>query len=325
MALAKRLAQGNETVEEENYIDKGYFRAMIMTQVKSYLASVIRESGINVLEIDERLMELSEALRDRINIALAEYGLEMPEFYVSRVVTPDDDPNFKRMKEQYAEQYLRVRQEQILQREAEAAADRKAVEARTAAQMKIIEAQGAAEALRIQKAAEADAYRMQAQAEAQEMQMKGYTYQQESSRMIGMEAMKNGIGGEGLGSGLGDIASLGVTLGTMGGIMNMTKETMDSVFDQSNDMGKAAWIQLCRWTAGIVHVGRKASPRRFCPNCGSPKPSNQSSSSWNCVCGQTNLIKRLLPKLWTAQTGRQSLGLSMRREKHQRELLSTLW
>ncbi|HIU14499.1 MAG TPA: SPFH domain-containing protein [Candidatus Fimiplasma intestinipullorum] len=294
MALAKRLAQGNETVEEENYIDKGYFRAMIMTQVKSYLASVIRESGINVLEIDERMMELSEALRDRINIALAEYGLEMPEFYVSRVVTPDDDPNFKRMKEQYAEQYLRVRQEQILQREAEAAADRKAVEARTAAQMKIIEAQGAAEALRIQKAAEADAYRMQAQAEAQEMQMKGYTYQQESSRMIGMEAMKNGIGGEGLGSGLGDIASLGVTLGTMGGIMNMTKETMDSVFDQSNDMGKqlGSAIQVDSWDCTC---GTKGITTRFCPNCGSPKPSNQSSSSWNCVCGQTNLISAFCP------------------------------
>ena len=82
-----------------------------MTQVKSFLAATIRENAINVLEIDERLMELSEALRLRINPKLAEYGLEMTEFYVNRVVTPDDDPNFRRMKQQFADQYLNVRDE----------------------------------------------------------------------------------------------------------------------------------------------------------------------------------------------------------------------
>lgn len=174
---------------------KGFFRSMVMTQVKSYLAQTIRENAINILEIDEHLMALSGALRERINAALDEYGLTMPEFYVSRIVTPDDDPNFRRMKEQYAEQYLLVRQENIRKAEAEAAADRKAVEAQTAARMKIIGAQGEAEALKIQKQAEAEAYRMQAEAEAAEMRMKGYTYQQETSRQVGMEAMKNGLGG----------------------------------------------------------------------------------------------------------------------------------
>ena len=155
-----------------------------MTQVKSYLARVIRESGINVLEIDERLMELSTALRDRINEGLKEYGVTMPEFFVSRIVTPDDDPNFRRMKEQYAEQYLLVRQEQIKKSEAEAAQARKAVEAETAARLKIIGAQGEAEALKIQKQAEAEAYRMQAAAEAAEMQMKGYTCLLYTSRCV---------------------------------------------------------------------------------------------------------------------------------------------
>ena len=84
---------------------KGCFRSMVMTQVKSYLAQTIKENAINILEIDEHLMALSGALRERTNAALDEYGLTMPEFYVSRIVTPDDDPNFRRMKEQYAEQY----------------------------------------------------------------------------------------------------------------------------------------------------------------------------------------------------------------------------
>ena len=91
--------------------NRGLFRSMIMAQVKSFLAQTIKENAIDILEIDEHLMALSGALRERINAALDEYGLTMPEFYVSRIVTPDDDPNFRRMKEQYAEQYLLVRQE----------------------------------------------------------------------------------------------------------------------------------------------------------------------------------------------------------------------
>jgi len=79
---------------------KGYFRSMVMTQVKSYLAAAIREKNISVLAIDEYLMELSEALREKINGYLADYGLIMPEFFVARVVTPDEDPNCRKMKEQ---------------------------------------------------------------------------------------------------------------------------------------------------------------------------------------------------------------------------------
>ena len=42
---------------------------------------------------------------------------------------------------------------------------------------------------------------MQAEAEAAEMRMKGYTYQQETARQVGLEAMKNGLVGTGVGAG----------------------------------------------------------------------------------------------------------------------------
>ena len=57
------------------------------------------------------------------------------------------------------------------------------MEAQTQANLKLIEAQGNAEALKLK-----------AEAEAAEMQMKGYTYQQETDRLIGLEAAKNGHG-----------------------------------------------------------------------------------------------------------------------------------
>ena len=273
---------------------KGFFRSMVMTQVKSYLAQTIKENAINILEIDEHLMALSGALRERINAALDEYGLTMPEFYVSRIVTPDDDPNFRRMKEQYAEQYLLVRQEGIRKAEAEAAADRKAVEAQTAARMKIIGAQGEAEALKIQKQAEAEAYRMQAEAEAAEMRMKGYTYQQETSRQVGMEAMKNGLGGGANAAGaLGDLAGLGVSLGAMGSVIGMTKDALNPMTQDAAQMGAAVGAAVAGgWDCPAC--GHKNITTNFCPDCGGKKP--EVKIGWDCAqCGTKNIQSRFCP------------------------------
>ena len=275
---------------------KGLFRSMVMTQVKSYLAAAIRENAINILEIDERLMELSEALRDRINPRLAEYGLEMPEFFVGRVVTPDDDPNFRRMKEQFAEQYLNVRQEQIRKNVAVAEAERKAVEAQTAARMKIIGAQGDAEALKIQKQAEAEAYRMQAVAEAEEMRLKGYTYQQETARQVGLEAMQNGITGNGSGmGGLGDLAGLGVTLGAMGSVVNMTKDALNPVMDTASQMGQAIGGAISGSGWDCPECGAKNITSKFCPECGAKKP--EPKTGWDCPeCGTKNIQSKFCPE-----------------------------
>ena len=273
---------------------KGFFRSMVMTQVKSYLAQTIKENAINILEIDEHLMALSGALRERINAALDEYGLTMPEFYVSRIVTPDDDPNFRRMKEQYAEQYLLVRQEGIRKAEAEAAADRKAVEAQTAARMKIIGAQGEAEALKIQKQAEAEAYRMQAEAEAAEMRMKGYTYQQETSRQVGLEAMKNGLGGGANAAGaLGDLAGLGVSLGAMGSVIGMTKDALSPMTQDAAQMGAAVGAAVAGgWDCPVC--GHKNITTNFCPDCGGKKP--EAKTGWDCAqCGTKNIQSRFCP------------------------------
>ena len=257
---------------------RGFFRAMIMTQVKTYLAQAIKESGCSILEIDEQLSQLSQLLCEKINAAVSEYGIEMPEFFVSSILTPDDNPNFRRLKEQYAEQYLLVREEEIKRREAEAARERMAVEAQTAAQMKIIGAQGEAEALKIKKAAEAESYKMQAAAEAEAMRMKGYTYQQETARMVGTEAMKNGIsGGSG---GVGDIAGLGIALGTMGGIIGMTKEALEPVLDSSSQAGKSVEkIISDKWDCAC---GNKGVTGNFCNNCGAKRPTDDR---WDCSCG----------------------------------------
>lgn len=268
---------------------QGHFRTLIMTHVKSFLAQTIKELQLNILEIDAKLMELSDGLRVRINEALDDYGVVMPEFFVSRVVTPDDDPNFRQMKEQYAKEYLLVREEEVKRKEALAAAERKAVEAETKARMEIIGAQGGAAAMKIKAEAEAESYRMKAAAEAAEMQMKGYTYQQETSRQIGLEAMQNGItgGGSGGAGALGEVAGLGMAFGTMGGIMNMTKEAMNPMMETGSSMGQNLGVpspDLGAWSCGCGAVGMVGA---FCPTCGSKKP--EPVKTWDCSCGQTGI------------------------------------
>ncbi len=289
--LLLKLVGTSESLGQEQLLGegnkKGFFRSMVITQVKSYLAQTIKDNQISILEIDSELMRLSEALKDRINEYLSDYGLSMPDFFVGRIITPDDDPNFKKMKEQYAEQYLLVRQEQIRKSEAEAAAQRKEVEASTAARMRVIDAQGEAEALKIRRQAEAEAYRMQAEAEAMEMRMKGYTYQQETSRQVGLEAMKNGLVGNGgsAAGALGDLAGLGVSLGAMGGVIGMTKEAMQPMMAGAGQMAQTVSDGITgTWECSC---GQKGITGNFCSNCGAGKPVKLRG--WSCSCGQSNI------------------------------------
>ena len=278
------LIQSEVTGEGKSY-GTGMFKALIINKVKANLARIIKEQNLNILEIDAYLDVLSTALMADINATLDEYGLTMPEFYVTTIQTPDDDPNFMRLKQQFADKTLKVREEEVKKAEAEAAQQRKIVEAQTEAQLKAVNAQGDADAIRIKAQAEAEAYKMKAEAEAAEMQMKGYTYRDETARQVGLEAMQNGITGGGNGGGaaggIGDVASLGVTLGAMGGVINMTKDAMAPIMGESQKVGEGfgnvvagnteAPAAPAEGTWNCANCGKTGITSRFCPDCGTPR------------------------------------------------------
>jgi len=272
-------------------VDAGYFRTMVAAKVKGNLARIIKANRFNVLELDEHVDAISLALRDAINPELSEYGLEMPEFYVANIVTPDDDPSFRRMKQQHADLYLRTREEEIKKAEAEAAFERKTVEAQTAARLKVIGAQGEADAARITGQADADIYRMKAEAEAAEMRMKGYTYQQETSRQVGLEAMKNGGAAGGVGGMTGDMLQLGVGLGAMGSVIGMARDAISPVTDQTAETLKQA-AAAAGWDCAC---GKKGILSRFCPECGSRRPEPDAPAGWDCACGQKGILSKFCP------------------------------
>ena len=277
------LIQSDITGDGKSY-GTGMFKALIINKVKANLARIIKEENLNILEIDAYLDVLSSKLMVDINEALDEYGLTMPEFYVTSIVTPDDDPNFVRLKQQFADKTLKVREEEVRKAEAEAAQQRRIVEAQTEAQLKAVNAQGDADAIRIKAQAEAEAYKMKAEAEAAEMQMKGYTYRDETARQVGLEAMQNGITGGGNGGGaaggIGDVASLGVTLGAMGGVINMTKDAMAPIMGESQKVGEGFGNVVAGNTGtpaaegawNCPSCGKAGITSRFCPDCGASRP-----------------------------------------------------
>ena len=318
------LLQSDVTGEGKSY-GTGMFKALIINKVKANLARIIKEENLNILEIDAYLDVLSSKLMVDINETLDEYGLTMPEFYVTSIVTPDNDPNFVRLKQQFADKTLKVREEEVRKAEAEAAQQRKIVEAQTEAQLKAVSAQGEADALRIKAQAEADAYRMQAQAEAQEMQMKGYTYRDETARQVGLEAMQNGITGNGggAGGGIGDVASLGVTLGAMGGVINMTRDAMAPIMGESQKVGEGFGNVVAGSVAGAtapapgsvpvapapvapVSGGAPAAPvapqTAPAPEAAPAPAAPAADAPWNCpTCGKAGITSRFCPDCGTAR------------------------
>lgn len=263
----------------------GYFHSLIVSRVKMCLTQEIKAASINLFELDAHLEALSETIRSRLNPFFNEYGLTLPEFIIDRFVTPDDDPNFVRLREQHASVFLNVRDEHIRKQTAEAQQARRVVEAETAAKEKVIGAQS-----------DAESYRLQAEAEAIEMRMKGYTYQQESQRQIGLEAMKNGIvgsggsGGGGGGHGLvSDTIGLGVMLGAAGPLMNMTREMVTPLTASASEIGKEVGGMTAPsvpavdgWTCS--GCGAQSNVGKFCATCGKAKP--MTPTPWDCPgCG----------------------------------------
>ena len=328
----QRTVGGEETYTAE-YIRK-LFKDMITARLSDLMANIILENNINVLDIEAKKNLISELLRKDLNQVFAEYGMEVPpmHFHVTNIRLQDSE-DVSRWKKQESERILKVRQQEVLRTEAEAARGRIMVEEQTQVQRGILHTQAAGEELKIVKTAEAEgvkleaagtaaavllgaqadaeatrlagqagaeAYTAQAVAEAREMQVKGYTYGQETSRQIGLEAMQNGLPGTGGSSGgssmMGDMIGLGIGLGTMGQIAGMTRDMISPVLQSASGV---AVPEAQPATGGIVpawncHCGKSCITSRFCPDCGEKHP--EEPAAWNCPgCGAVGLTSKFCP------------------------------
>lgn len=264
---------------------RGYFRAPLMTEIKSYLAAVIKDQNINILEIDAHMGALSEALRERISPRFEEYGLTIPQFYITNIALPEEDKNFKDIKALISQAYIRVRAEEVQTSIAEAARQRKLVEEQTEAQLRVIRAQG-----------EAEAVKMKGMAEAEIMQAKGYTQKDvlaadvQKAYAEGMGKMGSGGSGGGTGGGVAtDLIGLmagmkmaGAVFDRMDGVLNPSSEKTSREEEKTPE----TWACVC---------GETGNTKKFCMSCGRPKP--QPAGVWQCpACGAKGIASRFCPE-----------------------------
>jgi len=270
---------------------RSFFRAPLMSEVKSHLAAAIKDQNINILEIDQYMSELSEALRDRISPKFEEYGLCIPQFYITNVSLPEDDPNFKGIKNLISKAYLGVKQQEVAASIAEAERQRKLIEAQTDAQLEMIKAQGHAEAKKTEGLAEAEV-----------MQAKGYTQKDVIDASV-QKAFAQSIGNVGSTGGGGGNGGGGTGLaGDLVGMMAQMK-IADTMLDKMNIFGKSGSSEKTApaaapaapaapaadtWTC--PECGESANIKKFCMNCGAQKPE---STTWTCPeCGETANMKK---------------------------------
>lgn len=142
--------------------------------------------------------------------------------------------------------------------------------------------------------------------------MKGYTYQQETARMVGMEAMKNGLtgaggsAGGGIVGGMGDIAGLGVTLGAVGGVMGMAKDAIDPLFAVAAQFGKQTLDAVTPDAPGAwdCTCGNRGVVGNFCNMCGAPRPvAGAMPGAWDCACGQKSVVGNFCPNCGRKREG----------------------
>lgn len=199
-----------------------YFRAFLMTKVKSYIAQVIKEQRINIFEIDEQLNSLSTVLHNMLVSDFKEYGISLERFFVTTIAKPDGDSTYEKFKSLHFRQYADIAEAKIRQQVS-------VIDAETKAQQTVIDSK----------------------AQAAKRQQEGYTYQQERGFDVAEKVAENEAVGEftNMGVGFGTMAGVGGAVGgVVGGAIN---NAFDSINQSAQTQQNAAQDDLASFQQKI--------------------------------------------------------------------------
>ena len=172
-------------VGTENFLGQqklvSFFRAFLMTRVKTYIAQVMKTNAINIFEIDENLTSFSDNIKKLLVPDFSDYGISLERFFVTTIVKPDGDRQYEKFKELHFRQYADIAEAKLRQQTA-------IINAETEAQKTVIDSKA------------------QATKRAQE----GYTYAQERGFDVAEQVAQN--------EAVGQFTNMGVGLGTMAGV-----------------------------------------------------------------------------------------------------------
>lgn len=194
-------------VGTENFLEQqkivSFFRAFLMTHIKTYMAQYMKNNAVSIFEIDEHLTAFSESLHNQLIPNFSDYGIYLERFFVTQVVKPDGERQYEKFKEIYFRQYADI------------------AEAKLRQQTNLIDAQTEAQRIVIDS-----------QARATKREQEGYTYAQERGFDVAQDVARNEAVGQftNMGVGLGTMAGVG---GVVGGIVsNSVNNAMISAAEQ---------------------------------------------------------------------------------------------
>lgn len=211
-----------------------YFRSILMTKVKTYIAQTMRVNAINIFEIDEQLESFSADICTRLTPDFLDYGVQLKRFYITTIVKPDGDPQYEKFKELHFRQYADITEAKLQQQTG-------VIHAQTEAQKVVIDSQ----------------------AQATKRMQEGYTYQQERGFDVAQDAAKNEAAGQfsNMGIGLGMMAGVGGTVGGMvGGVVS------DAFAGMGNAQPQTVTAKFCDQCGAELTPGAT-----FCDECGAPQ------------------------------------------------------
>ncbi len=225
---------GTEKILERNQLVT-FFRAFLMTRVKTYIAQEMKSSAINIFEIDESLETFSKNLQNRLVDDFKEYGVTLNKFFVTTIVKPDGDPQYEKFKELHFRQYADIAEAKLKQQT-------DVINAQTEAQKVVIDSQ----------------------AQATKRVQEGYTYQQERGFDVAEKVAQNEAVGEfsNMGVGLGIMTGIGGTVGSMVG------GTVNNAFDSITNPPKTDTVKYCENCGAKLNINDA-----FCDECGAPQNS----------------------------------------------------
>jgi len=326
---------------------KNYFRNLIQLTVSTNLANIITAEKLDILMLDQQKMRLSAAMLSALQASFEDYGLVVTEFLIMGIVLPQrGDLGYDalqtilqmrqkdltksaiateteiKLAEMEAKKQLDIRiQENVAEVEM---AHRKAVaqkgetsvlEAQYASQVKVATATGDVQAERLHMQLEMERKAQMAQIEAEEMRLKGYT-QRDVLQADVQKAYADALGQMGANGGgaaggmLGDVATLGVTLGAMGSVIGMTKDAMNPMMNMGANMAaQSAPVAPAGDTWDCPECGNKGITMKFCGECGFKKPEPKPADTWDCpncgnkgitmkFCGECGFKKPEPPAAW---------------------------
>lgn len=209
-----------------------YFRAFLMTKIKTYVAQVLKNNAINIFEIDSKLLDFSESLRQKLLPDFADYGVVLERFFVTTVSKPDGETQYEKFKELHFRQYADI------------------AEAKLRQQVGVID-----------KQTEAQKIVIESEAIATKRRQEGYTYQQERGFDVAERVADNEAVGQftNMGVGLGTMAGVG---GAVGGVVGSAVTGALSGINEQQDN-----VAFCVNCGAKLHQGCA-----FCEECGVPVP-----------------------------------------------------